>query len=189
MRIAKDILSMKRATFFGSTLLATLLVTGCAAGVKGTPGMKLYSAGDYEAAVPLLLAEVEAGEVSARYPLGLAYRDGRLVTRDPRKAEILFTGAAIGGDPRAVEAVRAMLREENLCSKDKALHDMWGSLVMQRNIITGVYELNNAPRGTLQKMAEIYAAPCPGRPVQKEAAQSLNRLSQGQRSIWIYVPG
>lgn len=180
---------MKATASSGFALLAALLITGCAAGVKGTPGIKLYSAGDYEAAVPVLLTEVEAGEVSARYPLGLAYRDGCVVERDLRKAEILFTGAAIGGDPRAVGAVRSMLREQNLCPKDKTLHDLWGSLVMQRNIITGVYELNNAPRGTLQKMAEIYAAPCSGRPVQKEAAQSLTRLSQGQRSIWIYVPG
>ena len=161
---------------------------GCAAGVKGTPGMKLYSAGDYQQAVPLLLQEVEAGEVSARYPLGLAYRDGRVVEADPVKAEILLTGAAIGGDPRAVEELRAMLRDDQRCPKDKSLHDMWGSLAMHRNLITGVYELNGAPRGTLRSMAEIYANPCEGRPVQAEAATSLNDLSMGQRSVWIYVP-
>ncbi|MGB3739990.1 MAG: hypothetical protein WA948_11660 [Pontixanthobacter sp.] len=171
----------------GVVALCTMAI-GCAAGVKGTPGMKLYSGGDYQQAVPLLLQEVEAGEVSARYPLGLAYRDGRVVEADPPKAEILLTGAAIGGDPRVVEELRVMLREDERCPKDKRLHDMWGSLAMQRNLITGVYELNNAPRGTLRSMAEIYADPCDGRPVQAEAATSLNALSMGQRSMWIYVP-
>lgn len=167
----------------------SIALTGCAAGVKGTPGMKLYSAGDYQSALPLLMQEVEAGEVSARYPLGLAYRDGNVVEADPVKSEILLTGAAIGGDPRAVEEIRKMLRNDERCSKDKKLHNLWGSLAMQRNLITGVYELNTAPRGTLRQMANIYTEPCEGRPVQAEAAKSLNALSNGARRIWVYVPG
>lgn len=167
----------------------SIVITGCAAGVKGTPGMKLYSAGNYDAAVPILLQEVEAGEVSARYPLGLAYRDGNAVEADPVKAEILLTGAAVGGDPRAVEEIRKMLRTEQKCSKDKQLHDLWGSLVMIRNLITGVYELNNAPPNTLRDMAAIYSAPCEGRPVQLEAARTLEAQASGTRRIWIYVPG
>ena len=170
-------------------LSGALALAGCAAGVKGTPGMKLYSAGQYEQAVPILLEEVEAGEVSARYPLGMAYRDGRVVERDMEKAEILLTGAAIGGDPRAVADIRAMLREDRRCEKDERLHNLWGSLGAHRNLILGTYELNNAPRNTLREMAAIYAAPCPGRPVQPEAARSLERLSMGQRQMWIYVPG
>lgn len=174
---------------FTGVMLLSLLCAGCAAGVKGTPGMKLYSAGDYQQAVPLLLEEVAAGEVSARYPLGLAYRDGNVVEPDPEKAEVLLTGAAIGGDPRAVEEIRRMLRSDQRCLRDKELHDHWGSLVMHRNLITGIYELNNAPRAVLREMAEIYANPCPGRPVQPEAAKSLMALSSGARRIWIYVPG
>lgn len=173
---------------FAMGLVTSLILAGCAAGVKGTPGMKLYSAGEYDEAVPLLMEEVEAGEVSARYPLGLAYRDGHVVEQDMRRAEILLTGAAVGGDPRAVEEVRRMLRENQRCEKDKELHDMWGSLNMIRNLITGVYELNNAPRGTLRDMAAIYRDPCEGRPVQEEAADSLEAFSMGTRSVWIYVP-
>jgi TPR repeat protein len=168
----------------------SLLLSGCAAGVKGTPGMKLYSAGRIEEAIPVLEQEVAAGEVSARYPLGLAYRDGTGVAADPYRAEVLLTGAAIGGDPRAVEAIRKQLREAPRCPDDTRLHDLWGSVFfMNRNIFTGVVELNTAPPATLRDMAAIYDIPCAGAPVQAEAAKTLRGLSGGPRQIWIYVPG
>ena len=170
--------------------LAAALLAGCAAGVKGTPGMKLYSKGDIAGAIPLLQQEVASGEVSARYPLGLAYRDGNGVERDPRQAEILLTGAAIGGDPRAVSAVRRLLEEAARCPKDKALRDHWGIVgTMHRNLITGVVELNTAPPAQLRAMAAIYDEPCAGAPAQPEAARSLRALSGGPRHVWIYVPG
>jgi TPR repeat protein len=170
-------------------LFLTAALCGCAAGVKGTPGMKLYSSGKTAEAVPLLLAEVQAGEVSARYPLGLAYRDGVGVERDPIKAEILLTGAAIGGDPRAVSAIRAILAN-NRCPLDDELRGLWGNIgTMNRNLITGVVELNTAPPAMLRRMAEIYDAPCEGAPIQAEAAKSMRGLSNGPRTMWIYVPG
>ncbi len=172
-----------------ATLLLTAALCGCAAGVKGTPGMKLYSSGKTTEAIPVLLAEVQAGEVSARYPLGLAYRDGVGVERDPVKAEILLTGAAIGGDPRAVTAIRAILAG-NRCPLDGELRSLWGNVgTMNRNLITGVVELNTAPPVMLRRMAEIYDRPCTGAPVQPEAARSMRSLSNGPRTMWIYVPG
>lgn len=172
------------------TCVIAMALGGCAAGVKGTPGMKMYRAGQVAEALPVLEAEVAAGEVSARYPLGLIYRDGQSVAKDPVKAEVLLTGAAIGGDPRAVAAVRAMLASENRCPLDKQLHDAWGQIgVMNRNLITGVVELFSAPPAILQRMAGIYDAPCTGRPPQPEAARSLRSLAGGPRHIWIYVPG
>ena len=173
-----------------AVLAFAALLTGCAVGVKGTPGMKLYGKGAVAEAIPLLKQEVAAGEVSARYSLGLAFRDGRGVERDPRQAEILLTGAAIGGDPRAVSAVRQLLASAARCPKDMALHDLWGGVgVMNRNLITGVVELNTAPPGTLRQMAALYDAPCEGAPAQPEAARSLRALSGGPRYMWIYVPG
>ena len=152
--------------------------------------MKLYGSGAIDQAIPILHAEVAAGEVSARYPLGLAYRDGNGVNRDPVKAETLLTGAAIGGDPRAVAAVRAMLTTDQKCPLDKELHSLWGSVsTMYRNLVTGVVELYSAPPGSLRRMADIYDAPCPGRQMQPEAAKSLRALSGGPRHIWVYVPG
>jgi TPR repeat protein len=166
------------------------VLAGCSVGVKRTPGMKLYSSGDVVGAIPLLEKEVVAGEVSARYSLGLAYRDGKGVDRDLRKAEILLTGAAIGGDPRAVTAVRQLLEQAGRCPKDKALHDSWGAVgTMYRNLVTGVVELNTAPPAQLRLMAAIYDTPCEGAPVQSEAARSLRALSGGPRHMWIYVPG
>lgn len=167
----------------------TISLVGCSIGVKRTEGMKAYSNGDYAAAIPLLKQEIERGDVSARYSLGLAYRDGNGIVRDPKQAEVLLTGAALGGDPRAVAAIRQMLESEALCPKDKKLHDLWGSLALHRNMVYGTYELNNAPPGTLMAMAELYDDPCQGRPVQTEAARSLRSLAGGPRHIWIYVPG
>lgn len=170
-------------------LAAAGMVAGCSVGVKRTPGMNLYSSGNVGEAVPLLEKEVAAGEVSARYPLGLAYRDGQGVPRDPAKAEILLTGAAIAGDPRAVTAVRDLLRQANRCEKDEELHNYWGQVgVMHRNLITGVVELNTAPPAILRKMATLYDQPCEGAVAQPEAARSLRSLSGGPRYIWVYVP-
>lgn len=168
---------------------AAALVAGCSVGVERTPGMKLYSSGKVSEAVPLLEREVAAGEVSARYPLGLAYRDGQGVPRDPVKAEILLTGAAIGGDPRAVTEVRAMLEQADRCPKDQELRNYWGQVgTMHRNLVTGVVELFSAPPAILRKMAALYDEPCPGAVAQPEAAASLRSLSGGPRHVWIYVP-
>jgi len=169
-------------------ILAAL--AGCSVGVKRTPGMKLYSSGDVAGALPLLEQEVAAGEVSARFPLGVAYRDGTGVERDMRKAEILLTGAAIGGDPRAVTAVRQLLQDANRCPKDAELRQIWGGLgTMHRNLVTGVVELHSADPASLRAMASIYDTPCEGAPAQPEAARALRALSGGPRHVWIYIPG
>ncbi|TFI59854.1 sel1 repeat family protein [Sphingomonas parva] len=171
-------------------LAAALLLGGCSVGVKRTPGMKLYSNGDVAAAIPLLEREVAAGEVTARYPLGLAYRDGNGVGKDLDKAEILLTGAAIGGDPRAVTALRQLLQDASRCEKDQMLREHWGTVgTMYRNLITGVVELHTAAPAQLRAMAALYDEPCAGAPPQPEAARSLRALSGGPRHIWIYVPG
>ncbi len=173
-----------------ASALLPLLIAGCAVGVTRTPGMNLFASGDHAAAIPLLEQEVASGKVSARYSLGLAYRDGTGVTADPQKGEILLTGAAIGGDPRAVEEIRRMLDSDTRCPADRELHNLWGGVgLMNRNLITGVVELNTAPPNALMRMAEIYRQPCPGRPVQEEAAKTLRGLAGGPRHIWIYVPG
>lgn len=48
--------------------------------------MKLYSSGRTAEAIPVFLVEVDAGEASVRYPLGLAHRNGAGVGRDLAKA-------------------------------------------------------------------------------------------------------
>lgn len=165
-----------------------ICLSGCSIGVKRTVGMKAYSNGDYATAIPLLKKEIEQGDVSARYSLGLAYREGNGVAQDPVQAELLLTGAAVGGDPRAVAAIRQMLENGALCPKDKKLHDLWGTLAMYRNMVYGTYELNNAPPGTLVAMSDLYAEPCQSRPVQPEAAKTLRSLAGGPRHTWVYVP-
>ena len=177
--------ALKRAA-----LAVALALAGCSWGVSRTEGMNLYSEGRLAEAIPLLQREVAEGKVEARYPLGLAYRDGSGVPRDLEQAEILLTGAAIGGDPRAVTALRALLEESSRCDLDAELRRHWGGVgTMNRNLITGVVELNSAPPGMLRRMAEIYETPCPGAPVQEEAAKSLRSLAGGPRHVRIYVPG
>jgi TPR repeat protein len=180
---------MQIATRLLLAAAAAIALSGCAVGVKRTPGMNLYAQGRHAEAIALLEQEVAAGQVSPRYALGLAYRDGAGVAADPRKAEILLTGAAIGGDPRAVTEIRKMLAE-NRCPLDEKLRGYWGGIgTMNRNLITGVVELNTASPFILRAMADIYASPCPGRPVQAEAAMALRSLASGPRHIWVYVPG
>jgi TPR repeat protein len=170
-------------------IMAIGLLAACSVGVKRTPGMNLYSSGNLAEAIPLLEQEVAQGEVSARYPLGLAYRDGQGVARDPVKAEILLTGAAIAGDPRAVTAIRELLQQADRCSKDLELRNYWGQVgTMHRNLVTGVVELNTAAPVILRKMAALYDQPCQGAVAQPEAARSLRSLSGGPRYVWIYVP-
>jgi len=78
------------------------------------------------------------GTVDFGAALGLIYRDGQGVPRDPVEAEILLAGAAIGGDPHAVTAVRQMLETEARCPLDRRLYDAWGQVgTMHRNLITG----------------------------------------------------
>lgn len=151
--------------------------------------MNLYAAGNYVEAIPLLESEVASGNVQAGYSLGLAYRDGAGVEKNAGRAEILLTNAAVAGDPRAVAAIRAMLETENRCPLDKQLYNAWGSVgTMNRNLVTGVVELNTAPTAVLLQMAAIYDNPCPGRPHQTEAANKLRAFSTGTRTNYIYVP-
>lgn len=169
---------------------ALALLGGCAIGVRTTPGMKLYEAGDYAAARPKLEAEVAGGQVSASYALGMMYLNGQGVAADRPLAERLLTDAAISGDPRAVTAIRAMLAEDNLCPKDGELRGHWGNVgTMHRNLVTGVVELFSASPPILQRMAHIYLDPCPGRQRQEKAARNLDALSRGPRTTYIYVPG
>jgi TPR repeat protein len=171
-------------------MAATATLSGCAIGVKSTPGMKLYSKGLVAEAIPMLQSEVAAGQATARYPLGLAYRDGNGVPKNADRAEILLTGAAISGDPRAVSAVRQLLKQASRCPGDAELSGLWGNVgLAYRNLVTGVVELNTAAPGLLRKMASLYDQPCAGAPAQPEAAKSLRALSGGPRHIWIYVPG
>lgn len=180
---------MKLATRFLLAASLVVSVAGCSVGVKRTAGMNAYTKGDFATAIPLLKQEIARGDVSARYSLGLAYRDGNGVAPDPVQAELLLTGAAVGGDPRAVAAIRQMLETAALCPSDKKLHDLWGSLALYRNLVYGTYELNTAPRATLVAMADLYDTPCKGRPAQPEAAKTLRSLAGGPRHIWIYIPG
>lgn len=74
---------MKSSSKMLLSALLAMSLAGCSIGVKRTEGMKVYAAGDYAAAIPMLKKEVEQGNVSARYSLGLAYRDGNGVAQDP----------------------------------------------------------------------------------------------------------
>lgn len=171
------------------SVMLTITLVGCSVGVKRTAGMNLYASGKHSDAVPVLLAEVAAGNVEARYSLGLAYRDGVGVERDAAKAEVLLTGAAIGGDPRAVGELRKMLIAENRCPLDKRLSDRWGKINFMWRDFAGKVDFGAVPADVRHEMASIYDVPCPGRPVQAQSAQALREFTTRDSVYWVYLPG
>ncbi|WP_126516827.1 outer membrane protein assembly factor BamD [Sphingobium amiense] len=73
-----------------------VLLAGCSVGVKRTAGMKAYSNADYATAIPLLKKEIEGGDVSARYSLGLAYRDGNGIAQGRVRQGGVISAVAVG---------------------------------------------------------------------------------------------
>ncbi len=57
----------------------------------------LYKKGDYEKAIPIIMAEAEKGDAVAQFGLGLSYARGNGVTQDYKLAEEWYTKSANQG--------------------------------------------------------------------------------------------
>jgi TPR repeat protein len=181
---------MSRKFFIVGTCWAlAFLASGCAIGVKSTPGIKSFQSGNFASAKSELEAELASGKAEAGYALGTMYLDGKGVAKDIKRAEKLLLDASLAGDPRAIESLRKLYKSEALCDKDAELAKLWGSLWSQKNLVTGQIEINFAPPYLQQAMARIYLAPCEGRERQEDAARKLDSWSRQPRSVYIYVPG
>jgi TPR repeat protein len=100
-----------RAGAAAMALLAAPLASGPAlADVKR--GVDAWSQGDYALAVREWEGPAAAGDADAMFNLGQAYRLGRGVPADPRRAEALYARAAAAGHVKAADTYGLMLFQD-----------------------------------------------------------------------------
>ena len=108
---------MKKQTMVGGLMLAAQIlgISGALAG-PWEDGMAAYNRGDYLPAIRLFRPLAEKGNAKAQNVLGVMYRRGQGVARNPARAFVWFSLAAARGDARAKaelrEVSRTMTREE-----------------------------------------------------------------------------
>lgn len=94
-----------------ASAVAAIWATGPAlADVKA--GVDAWSKGDYSTAVREWEGPAAAGDSDAMFNLGQAYRLGRGVPADPRKAEVLYARAAAAGHVQAADTYGLMLFQD-----------------------------------------------------------------------------
>ena len=99
---------MKRRMMVGGLIVAAQIL-GSAAALAGPweDGMAAYNRGDYVPAMRVFRAMAEQGNAKAQSVLGVMYRHGQGVSRNPVRAFLWFSRAAARGDTKA----RAELHE------------------------------------------------------------------------------
>jgi TPR repeat protein len=99
---------MRKRNIIGGILLAAQL-TGTVAAVAGPweDGMAAYNRGDYMPAIRLFRPLAEQGNAKAQNVLGVMFRKGEGVPKNPARAHMWFSFAAKRGEAGA----RAELRE------------------------------------------------------------------------------
>jgi TPR repeat protein len=108
---------MKRRWTVGGLILAVQIL-GSAGAVAGPweDGMAAYNRGDYVPAIQVFRAMALQGNVKAQAALGVMYRRGQGVSRNPARAFVWFSRAAAQGDAKAKaelhEVAQTMTAEE-----------------------------------------------------------------------------
>ena len=116
---------MRKRTIVGSTILAAQLV-GAFAALAGPweDGMAAYNRGDYVPAIRLFRTLAEQGNAKAQNVLGVMFRKGEGVPKNPARAHMWFSVAAARGDATAKaelrEVSRAMTAQEISQAKEMA---------------------------------------------------------------------
>jgi TPR repeat protein len=108
---------MKRRLLVGGLILAAqILGSGGAVAGPWEDGMAAYNRGDYVPAVLVFRAMAQQGNAKAQAALGVMYRRGQGVSRNPARAFVWFSRAAAQGDPKAKtelhEVTQTMTGEE-----------------------------------------------------------------------------
>jgi hypothetical protein len=93
-----------------AVLLAAFAATPALGDVRA--GVDAWTRGDYAAAVREWEAPAAAGDADAMFNLGQAYRLGRGVPADLKRAEMLYAGAAAAGHLQAADTYGLLLYEE-----------------------------------------------------------------------------
>lgn len=98
---------MRKPRIIGG-LIVTAQILGSAIAVAGLweDGMAAYNRGDYLPAIRLFRPLAEQGNPKAQNVLGVMYRKGEGVTRNPVRAFMWFSLAAKRGDARAKADLR-----------------------------------------------------------------------------------
>jgi TPR repeat protein len=106
----------QRLTIGGLVVAAHLLGTAAALAGPWEDGMAAYNRGDYLPAIRLFRPLAEQGNPKAQSVLGVMYRRGQGVARNPIRSFMWFSFAAARGDARARTALgevsQTMTREE-----------------------------------------------------------------------------
>lgn len=100
-----------RTTALAAALVATMLSVTAWADTKA--GVDAWSRGDHEAAVKEWLGPAAKGDADAQFNMGQAYKLGKGVPQDFKRAEAWYRKAAEQGHIKAADTVGLMLFQEN----------------------------------------------------------------------------
>lgn len=103
-----------------------LLIAAPPLSAAGTAdALTAYRGGDYAQALPGLQQAAHGGDAQAQYSLGMMYRYGLAVPRDPQRAAELLRQAAAQGDAKAAFELGNMLYFGDGVAQDRALGEAW----------------------------------------------------------------
>jgi hypothetical protein len=107
---------MRKRIIGGSAVVAAQLIAFAAAAGPWEDGMAAYNRGDYMPAIRLFRPLAEQGNAKAQNVLGVMFRRGEGVPKNPARAHMWFSFAAARGDTKAKAGLRdvsrTMTREE-----------------------------------------------------------------------------
>ena len=100
----------KRTIAIGAVLIAQLLGASAAFAGPWEDGMAAYNRGDYVPAMRVFRRLAEQGNAKAQNVLGVMFRKGEGVPKNPARAHMWFSFAAKRGDAKATAALREISR-------------------------------------------------------------------------------
>ena len=102
---------MRKRNIIGGILLAAQSMgTVAAFAGPGEDGMAAYNRGDYMPAIRLFRPLAEQGNAKAQNVLGVMFRKGEGVPKNPARAHMWFSFAAARGDAKAKAGLREVSR-------------------------------------------------------------------------------
>jgi TPR repeat protein len=124
---------MRKRKVIGGILLAAQLM-GTVAAVAGPweDGMAAYNRGDYMPAIRLFRPLAEQGNAKAQNVLGVMFRKGEGVPKNPARARMWFSFAAARGDAKAKAELREVSR--TMTAQEIRRRKQWRGLARPRTI-------------------------------------------------------
>ena len=100
----------QRTMVIGAVVAAQLLGASAAFAGPWEDGMAAYNRGDYVPAIRLFRTLAEQGNTKAQNVLGVMFRKGEGVPKNPARAHMWFSFAAARGDAKAKAELREVSR-------------------------------------------------------------------------------